>query len=128
MATQIPQPITHLFKEINEGKYKTTKHYELLEMLNGRTLLSNFLNISKNQNCALSMPEYWIKIRQGKKWSKCLTGLFITSKTNLYKGDINRKRDLVVFKFSDDTSTLLVYYFQNNYTTDLSKVLPFINN
>ncbi|MCF6348710.1 MAG: hypothetical protein L3J20_10490 [Flavobacteriaceae bacterium] len=128
MATQIPQPVTHVFKEINEGKYKSVKHYELQEVLNGTTLLSNLINISKNQNCALSMPDYWLKIKQGKKWSGCLTGLFKTSKNNIFKGDINKRMHLLIFKFSDSASTLTVHYFQNYYTTDLSNITPVINS
>ena len=125
MATQTPKPVIHVFKEMNVGKYKTTKHYKLLEVKNGTTLLSNQVNISKNQNCALSMPDYWLKIKQGKKWSGCLTGLFKTGVNLIYKGDINHKKHLVIFKFSSDASTLTILYFVNYYTKDLSRILPF---
>ena len=128
MATQnIPQPITHVFKEISIGKYKSTKHYELVEVENNNSYLSKKLNLSKNRNFALSMPDYWLKIRKGKKWSKYITGLFKTSIRNLYKGDHNKRQNLIIFKFSDDSTTVTVYYFKNYYTKDLSKVLPFIN-
>ena len=127
MATQTPQPVIHVFKEINEGKYRTTKHYELQEVINGKTLLSNLLNISKNQNCALSMPDYWLKVKLDNKWSGCLTGLFKTEVNLIYKGDINHKKHLVIFKFSSNASILTVYYFKKYYTTDLSNVSQFIN-
>lgn len=124
MATQ---PIIHIYKEINQGKYKSTKHFELLNVNYGTTQLSESINISKNQNCAQSMPEFWLKIRQGKKWSKnYLTGLFKTNVKNVFKGDHNKKQHLIIFKFSEDTDTLIVYYFKDYYTNDLSKVLPLI--
>jgi len=127
MATQIPQPITHVFKEINQGKYKSVKHYELLEVKNGTTQLSNLINISMDRNCAQSMPDFWLKIKQGKKWSRCITGLFKTGIYNNYKGDIQRKRHLIVIKFSDSGNILTAYYFLNYNTRDLSNVLRLIN-
>lgn len=126
MATQLQKPVTHIFKEINEGKYRSVKHYELVEVVNGNSLLSNQLNISKNRNCALSMPDFWLKIRQGKKWSNCITGLFKTGKSSIYKGDVNKRKHLLIFKFNDEV-TLTVYYFKNYFTNDLSRVLPLID-
>lgn len=123
MATQIPTPIIHVFKEINEGKYATVKHYELQEVRGGNTLLTNYLNISKNRNFANSMPEYWVKIKEGKKWGKWITGLFKTRQRTILKGDINRKRHLVLFEFSNDARVLTVYYFQNFYVQDTTELL-----
>ena len=74
------------------------------------------------------MPDYWLKIRQGNKWSNCITGLFKTNVTNVFKGDIDHKKHLVIFKFSDSNQTLNVYYFQNYYTKDLSNVFELINS
>ena len=126
MATQSPTPITHIFKEINEGKYKSVKHYELIEVRNGTNKLSDFINISKDRNCAQSMPTYWLKIKQGKTWSRCLTGLFKTGIANIYKGDLNRKKHLMIFKFLEGTNDLAVYVFQDYYTNDLSNVLQLL--
>ncbi len=128
MATQTPTPVIHVFKEINEGKYKSVKHYELQEVINGTTLLSNQINISKNRKCALSIPDYWLKIKQGKNWSRCLTGLFKTGVSLIYKGDINHKKHLVLFKFSSNASTQTIHYYKGYYTKDLSKTLPVIKN
>ncbi|MDN3664461.1 hypothetical protein ACFFU1_14210 [Algibacter miyuki] len=122
MATQTPQPVTHVYKEINEGKYKSVKHYEL-QKCSANPVFSNLINISVNQNCAQSMPVFWLKIREGNKWTKYITGLFKTSKKNVYKGDTQRKRNLVVFRFSEDYSTLTIEFYQNYYTTDLRKFL-----
>lgn len=126
MATQTPKPVTHIFKEVNRSKFLSVKHFELTSVSNGNSQLSELINISKNRNCAMSMPDYWLKIRQGPKWSKCITGLFKTAKQDLYKGDHNKRQHLLIFKFSD-ADTLTIYYFKNYFTTDLTKVLPFIN-
>jgi len=127
MATQTT-PIIHIYKEVNKGKYRSVKHFELIEAKNGISLLSKLINISKNRNCALSMPDYWLKVKQGKNWSKrCLTGLFKTPIKNLYKGDHNKRQNLLIFKFNDEVDTLRVYYFKNYYTNELSKVLPLID-
>ena len=127
MATHITKPITHIFKEINEGKYKSVKHYELIEVRNGTTFLSNSINISKDRNCAKSNPDYWLKIREGKKWSKNITGLFKVKAKLTYKGDDNHRQNLIIFKFSEGARELTAYYFKDYFTTDLSNVLGFIN-
>jgi hypothetical protein len=121
------KPITHVFSEINEGKFKGVRHYELIEVKNGTTQLSELINISKDRNCAQSMPDYWLKIRNGEKWSNCITGLFKTGFKNIFKGDTEKKKNLIIFKFTENAKTLTAYYFDNYYTTDLSKVLPPIN-
>lgn len=121
------KPITHVFSEINEGKFKSVKHYELKEVKNGTSQLSNQINISKNRNCAQSMPDYWLKIRNGKNWSNWITGLFKTGVSNIYKGDKDRKKHLIVFKFSDNAKILTAYFFTDYYTKDLSTILPIIN-
>lgn len=128
MATRTPQPITHVFKEVNKGKYRSTKHFELVEVKNGSTQLSELINLSKNRNFALSMPEYWLKIRQGKKWSRFITGLFKTGNKFIFKGDHNKRQSLIIFSFSNDLETITIYYFKNYYTKDLSNVLPFIDH
>lgn len=121
-------PITHVFSEINEGKFKSVKHYELKEAQNGTNQFSDIINISKDRKCAKSSPTYWIQIHDGKKWVKPrLTGLFKTCYPSIYKGDTERKKHLVIFKFSRDASTLTIEFFQNYYTNDLSNVLPTIN-
>lgn len=128
MESQQSKPVTHVFKEINEGKYKGVKHYELIEVLNGTTQLTELINISKDRNCAQSMPVYWLKIRNGKKWSNCITGLFKTGYNYIYKGDLQKKKHLILFKFSTDAKTLKAYVFENFYTKDISNVLPLIDS
>lgn len=123
MATQ---PIKHVYTEINKGKYKSVKHFELVEVLNGKPQLSKLLNLSKNQNCALSIPDYWLKARQDNKWSKCITGLFKTNIKNIYKGDVDKRKHLLLFKYNVECRELIVNYFKNYYTDDLNSVLTYI--
>ena len=125
MEAQHP-PVTYIFKEINIGKYTSVKHYELVSHNGIQNNLSTLLNISKNRNFANSIPDYWLKIKQDKKWSKYLTGLFKTSSQNIFKGDLDKRKHLLLFKFSNDADTLTVCYFEDYYTRDLSNVLHFI--
>jgi hypothetical protein len=127
MATQTPHPVTHVYKEINEGKFKGAKHYELKEVINGTPQLSELINIGKDRNCAQSMPVYWLKIRNGNKWSKYITGLFKTRFNSVYKGNLEKKKHLIVFKFSTDAKTLTAFVFKDYYTKDISSLLPLIN-
>jgi hypothetical protein len=120
-------PIKHVYTEINEGKFKTTKHY-LINESNGKIILSEKLNISLNRGFAKSSPNYWLSV-WFNKWVK-LTGLFYNSKYDFYIGDKgynNKKEDLIIVKFLDFQSTLIVYYFKDYYTNDLSKIIHFIN-
>lgn len=127
MSIHIPTPTIHVYKELNKGKYKITQHYKIVEVKNGVSKLSELLNISKNRNFAQSTPEFWLKIKQGKKWSNYITGLFKIHLKDIYKGDVNKRKHLLIFKFNDKANILVVYYFNNYFTNDLSKVLPLID-
>nr|WP_315182084.1 hypothetical protein [uncultured Flavobacterium sp.] len=125
----IPKPTTHIYKEINEGKYKTTKHYQLVEVENGTQKLTDLINIVVDRGFAKSAPNFWLKIRVGKRWVN-ITGLFKTSSPGLYyadKGNNNRKEDLLIVKLSNYERDLTVYYFKGYYTANLSEVLRIIN-
>ena len=121
------QPIIHRFTEVNIGKYRSVKHYDLQTVENGTTQLTNQINISANRECAKSMPLYWVKVREGKKWSSWITGLFKTNIKGILKGDINHKQHLVIFRFSNDMNELTVYYFQNYFTRDTDRIVERIN-
>ncbi|MGY5352012.1 hypothetical protein ACXGQW_05535 [Wenyingzhuangia sp. IMCC45533] len=129
MATHIPTPIIHVYKEINIGKYTSTKHFELIEVKNGTPTLSNKLNLSTNRNCALSMPIYWIKEREVNKWAKkWLTGMFKTETSCLYYGDTQKRKNLLIFKYCKSQGSLKIYFFKNYYTKDLNAVKHFITD
>jgi hypothetical protein len=124
MTTATPKPIVHIFKEYNIGKFKATKHYQLETASNGSNQLTDIINISKDRNCAQSMPEYWLQIREDNKWKKPrLTGLFKTSANLIFKGDTQKRTNLVLFKFSDNAETLTIYYYSNFYTKDITTLL-----
>ena len=128
MNTATLQPVTHVYKEINKGKYKSVKHYELQRTLNGTPLLSDLLNVSKDRMCAKSSPLFWVQTHNGKKWVKPrLTGLFKTPKKDTYKGDAKDKKHLIIVKFFDDYDYMIVYYFKDFYTRDIKTVLSFID-
>ena len=123
MATTPPAPILYSFKEINPGKYHTVKHYELKEPKTPGPL-SKQINIAVNRNFAKSRPDYWVKTRKGKTWSRnALTGLFKTPTPGIFYGDHDNKKHLLLFQFNRDASRVHVLYFKNFYTRKLQPVL-----
>ena len=123
MAT-IPTPTVHSYTEINPGKYAEVKHYELKEVTNGNKVLSTLINVSKNRKFARSNPDYWLKIREGKKWiNPALTGLFKTNFPFIYKGDSQHRKNLIIAKFTKDASQVNIYYFKDYYTRDLKTLI-----
>ena len=121
----IPQPIVHTFNEINIGKYKGTKHYEIVEVTNGKNQLSETINICNDRGFAKSSPAYWLKIRVANKW-KILTGLFATDNDYYFvadKGRNNVKEALLFVKFNQNKQVVTVYYFKNFYTNNIYQVL-----
>ena len=125
----IPKPTIHVYKEINEGKFKTAKHYNIVEVKNGPPKLSDLINVVVDRGFAKSAPAFWLKIRNEKRWEN-FTGLFKTSTPGIYfadKGKNNRKEDLLIVKLSNYERNLTVYYFKNYYTANLTEVLRVIN-
>jgi len=128
MAIRIPKPSIYIYKEINVGKYSTTKHFELVNCNNDNNNLTNLIKISKDRGFAKSLPVYWLDTRTKNKWDDVsLTGLFKTSIMNLFKGDINKKKHLLLFKFSENANSLMIYCFKDFYTSNLKEVLQVID-
>jgi hypothetical protein len=122
-----PTPITHIFKEINEGKFATVKHYELIEVKNGKPLLEPIVQLANNRAFAKSKPLYWFTHRKQNKWvTPRLTGLFPTDKPNVFNGDINNKTNLVLFVVDEVNNTLLVDYYKDYFTYNLEPILSTI--
>lgn len=122
-------PIIHVYSEINVGEFATVKHYRLHTVINGCQILSELVNVQKDRGFAKSNPDYWLKVRVGKKW-ETLTGLFEYSKHEIFiadKGNKNKKEELILAKFDDYNEQLIVYYFKNFYTKDISTVMHFVN-
>lgn len=126
MAThKTPPHSSYVYKEINVGKFIATRHYKCSELEKSKSKLTTLINISKDRKCAKSSPIYWLQIRVNNKWQKPrLTGLFKTSTLNVFYGDIDKCKHLLLFKFSDHASTFTIKYFENYYTKDLTNLLP----
>lgn len=121
-----PIPVTHIFKEFNEGKYRTVKHYELKEVINGQPLLEPIVQLANNRAFAKSKPIYWFTHKKQNKWvTPRLTGLFITDKHNVFNGDINNKTNLLLFFIDDINNTLKVDYYKDYFTY---KITPLLNS
>ena len=119
MAKGTNMPITHFYNEVNIGKHKTVKHYELAIVDNGTPQLSQLINISKDRQFAKSAPSYWLKLRLANKWSASVTGLFKTAVNGLvYSGDFDDKTHLVLFEFSKNATKLKIYFYLNYFPFD----------
>lgn len=128
MTTKIPKPSIYVYKEINVGKYSTTKHFELINQSDDNENLTNLIKISKDRGFAKSLPVYWLTNRINNKWNKSnLTGLFKTSYNHIFKGDIDKKKNLLIVKFSEGANKIIVYCFKDFYTTNLKEVLQLID-
>jgi hypothetical protein len=123
MATQ-PTPVTHIFKEINKGKYATVKHYELIQVKNGNPILEHTVQLADNRAFAKSKPLYWFTHRKNNKWVKpFLTGLFATGKDKVYNGDIDNKTNLLFFIIDEVNGTLTVHYYKDYFTYEIESIL-----
>lgn len=129
-ASIYSKPLVLVYEEINVGKFKSTKHFKCVNEDYKKTLYSELLNFSADRNCAISMPDYWLQVREGKKWKKPrLTGLFKTESPNIYVGDIGtrgKKTNSVLFKFLKAENRLTIYHF-HAYTNDVSHLIQLIN-
>ena len=130
MATHIPQPVILEYSETNIGKYASVRHYECTSENLDKTPLTQKLNLSKDRKCAKSSPIYWLQTHNGKNWIKPrLTGLFSTSKSQAYSGDVAIKKvktHTLVFQFSNEMQRLKVLYFHKYHTKDIREVLHFL--
>ncbi len=124
METHIPKPVIYIYKEINVGKFKSVKHYELQGEPTKEIELTKLINISEDRQFAKSSPLYWLKIHDGKKWvNPILTGLFKTELSSIFMGYVGKKEHLIVFGFIENSNTLITYYFKDYYTRHLILVI-----
>ena len=123
-----PTPIMHIYKEIKIGKFETVRHYELENIENGTTQLSTNIKISINRHFNNSKVDYLVHQRNPNKWdSRSTTGLFSFGNDEIYYyGDIHKnkvKKHILVFKYSDDKQTLIIYYFKDYYTPKIDLLI-----
>jgi hypothetical protein len=118
MATQ---PLKYEFKATKY--FKTTVHYSLVSS-SSKPQLSDKLNISESRNFAKSKPLFWCQERENNKWkTPRLTGLFPTSRENIYWGCKGRYQNLILFVFKDNQDSLTVYYYENFFTRNLTQLI-----
>lgn len=119
MATQIP--IKYTFKATKY--FSTTTHYSLQNKPN-KLLISDKLNIAESRHFAKSKPDFWCKEFNGKKWiSPSLTGLFKTSKEEVYWGCRGKYQHLIIFAFYNNSQDLHIYYYENYFTKNLKPLI-----
>ena len=118
-------PVIHKYKEVNVGKFKEVKHFELT-FCNAKPILTELINISKDRQFAKICPTYWLKNRNGKKWTTALTGLFeIPNHKNAFFGDLRRKQDLVIaYQRETDKGLEMVFYIYLNHYPFNRNLLP----
>jgi hypothetical protein len=123
MLNHIPTPIIHHYREVNPGKYSGVKHYELEKVSNGKKIFSDQINVSKDRKYANSTPDYWLKIRENGRWSNPITGLFKSGINLVYYGDSQKKQNLILAIFKKNASNVIICYFRNYYTNDISHII-----
>jgi len=126
--TKVPTPIVHIYKEIKIGKYETVRHYELKNIENGTPQLATYIKVSINRHFNNSKVDYLVHQKGIKVWNKqSTTGLFKFNNDDvIYYGDIaiNKvKKHTLIFEYSDDKQSLIIYYFKNFYTTKIDSLI-----
>lgn len=121
MATiAIPVPIVMEFEQDNGVNFKEVKHYNLIQ---GKNLLTHKVNLSINRGFSRANYIYSLRIRQSNKWSKQITGLFSTEFPNVFHGDLNNKKHLLICHLLDNGQGLRFYLFRNYYPWHLNAFL-----
>lgn len=119
MASILAKPIVLLYKEVDTGKAVTVRYYELTNGAIEQTPFTELIKISKDRGYNKSKATHWLHFRHGKKWSNVISGLFKTSKVMMYRGDYDKKKNLIVLHFSNDWKALRVFYFTDFYKNDI---------
>lgn len=117
-------------------EFKQVRHYQSEKELEN-DLLTSTINIAKNRMFNNSKDaRYFLKIRNGKSWSKTTTsGLLETNKSLLYYGDIAihtngvfKKTHLLIFKFNRGGTILNIDVFKNYYPRNNSELQNILAN
>jgi len=112
-------------------QFKQVRHYQSEKELAETNLLTSTINISKNRMFNNSKDaRYFLKIRNGKHWSKTTTsGLLATNKSLLYYGDIAKnvngifkKTHLLIFRFNRGGTQLKIDVYKNYYPSNTNKL------
>ena len=127
MIGNVPQPQIMEFTEINIGKFKTTKHFELIQH-NTETPETDKINIVTDRQFAQSLPDYWLSYRLNNRWRR-ITGLFKVGNSKYYKGDKghnNVKECLVIAQMESESRKVIIYTFKGYYSSDPAEAIELI--
>tara|TARA_R110000796_G_scaffold23036_1_gene66193 strand:+ start:1877 stop:2272 length:396 start_codon:yes stop_codon:yes gene_type:complete len=128
MVANIPHPQKSIYTEINIGKFKTTRHYDLIQP--NETAPTELINIVTDRQFAKSLPNYWLSYRESNKWKR-ITGLFKVDGTKYHKGDKGRnnvKEHLILVYIDKETRTVILYTFIGYYSSDPTRAIQLIEN
>lgn len=127
MIATYTTPIVNEFTEINVGKFKGTKHFELDNLKNVPKIITHKIRLAVNRSFAKSLPTYWLSFRPQNKWIS-ITGLFKTSTPYYFKGDADHKKHLVICRVDEVNNTVILFYFENFYTRDAATIKSIIDD
>jgi len=116
----IAKPIIMEFELDTSKNFKEVRHFNLID---GKDLFTEKLNISINRGFSKAKYTYSVKVWQGKKWSEQITGLYATEEKDIYYGDTINKTHLLLVKFIDNSTKLRLYHFENFYTRRIKEFL-----
>ncbi len=129
------QPTQYIFNVCKE--FKQVRHYQSEKELVETDPLTSVINISKNRMFNNSKGAmYFLRIRNGKKWSKTTTsGLLTTKRKSLYYGDIAKringiykKTHLLIFKFAPKGTAINIYVFKDYYPKNNHELQNILSN
>lgn len=110
-AVTVPTPVVMEFHL--STTYTTTRHYTLTQ---GCDLYTQQINLSINRGYSKALYTYSLRVRQNGKWSPQITGLFATQDPNIYYGDTENKKNLLIVRFFAHGTRLRLYHFSGFYT------------
>ena len=117
------KPITYVFKEISKGKNKNIRYYKFLSYNGSANNLGGELSIHKNERWLQSASGYTLKIKEANNLKGCSIDMIKTSTKYIFKGHLNKKKHLLLFRFSTNADIITVYYYENYFTINLASLI-----
>jgi len=130
------KPIVHIFKEVKIGKYPSTRHYELDDVINGKAEITDRIKISNNREfnkvlISKAKTLFYQRTKDGKKWDRYQTSALFNTSNNLFCfGDVAPKfvkTHSLIYKYSTDMHTLNIYYFKDYYNANYQQLISLID-
>ena len=108
------------FKHDTSKNFTEVRHYLLQK---GPETFSKTINISINRGYSKANYTYSLRIWNGSKWSKQVTGLYPTKDPLLFYGDTKNKSNLILLQFLNDGDLVRLYFFPGFYTRRITDFL-----